>query len=567
MPAHQKPDFMSCLATIQDLSIQQRAESGCFNNPSEGMLSYNGCTLMCGPGIQLWEWKDTFNRISLLVLPTLFLLAHLAFPPLGWKNYVVVIVHAVGNPVGSLRSLLARLEKHRALRRAAMEMFPREPLISGALATISAAYEELGWHDVSQSFTARKLDTREILIIIRASHALSSIRQASIFSAIVPIVTLVGTLATAIIRTIQQISENNTRVYIDTTHTIAVVCLLFFSIPQVWFSARLGTFTSDSDAFYIIKTMNTHLEETSRPLFPPLKQLANSSLPPGTGPSKLPLWLRSQLPRRIKRWLSDHHVNHHKLSQYFNTCPLLPASDPETRTRHQTWHKKSSYLFINSSWRPCTHSTPLLYTSILYHLLGACLPAIFLSATNHTDKRLIAIGCRSGTWIIITGLWILSLCADRVFVYFCSQQEDPVSKIKALWRRTVVKDAIAMFVVISLVFVVEIGTYNSCWCRASFSHPAVVEIMPYSAAQWALARGLWVGLPSAGLFFNLLLILWFEVGWGRRRGGSPLNKGGDEKKLELKALKRLEKEYKTKEGEEKLRGLSVSTTLVFSEED
>jgi len=103
----------------------------------------------------------------------------------------------------------------------------------------------------------------------------------SIFLASIAIATLVVTLAAAIIRTIRQINENNTRIDIENTHTIAVVCILFISIPQVWFSARLGTFTTESGAIHVINTMNSSLnglkEEDRLSTFPVLRYGGYSS--------------------------------------------------------------------------------------------------------------------------------------------------------------------------------------------------------------------------------------------------------------------------------------------------
>jgi hypothetical protein len=171
LPASQKPSFMSCLSTIQNMNPDCRSKSGYFNDVNAGILTFAGCEAMCGQGIELWDWKDTFNRLWLLVLPTVVLIAHLAFPPLGWHNYVIVTFHAVGNPMGSLRSLLTRFNKHRQLRRAAEKQFPQEPQLSEAVATVSAAYEELGWHDVSAHFKTwvpENLGLEEKLIITRA---------------------------------------------------------------------------------------------------------------------------------------------------------------------------------------------------------------------------------------------------------------------------------------------------------------------------------------------------------------------------------------------------------------
>jgi hypothetical protein len=568
LPASQKPNFMSCLSTIQNMSLDCRSKSGYFYDMNAGILTFIGCEAMCGQGIGLWEWKDTFNRLWLLVLPTVVLIAHLAFPPLGWHNYVVVTFHAVGNPVGSLRSLLTRCNKHRQLRCAAKKIFPQELQLSEAVATVFAAYEELGWHDVSTHFkewVPENLGLEEKLIITRASRQLSSPRLSSTLSASVAIVTLVGTLAAAILRTIQQIDENNTRVYIDTAHTIAVVCILFISIPQVWFSARLGTFTTESDAIYIINTMNNSLtvRANGHAIFPPIEQLASCPSQPSTRDP----WLSGQLRTRLELWLSRHGLSW--LEEFFTHC-TLPHDNPESRIFHQNSQERSSQLSINPSWRPCPHFDTdgkhhykLLLLSVLWVISGAFLPAIFLSATNHADTRKIAIGCRSMTWSIIMGTWLLSFVSDSVIRWLICRRytrPDLIDKIALIWRWTVYKDAFVTFVVVVLILVVEVGTYNSCWCRVSFSHPAIVNIMPYSPSQWKTAQTLWIGLPSAGLVVNFSLIMCVELHWKEwngkyprlsREGGSPLCKNRKETEKELDELNMLEgRLHREREGSE-----------------
>jgi hypothetical protein len=70
-------------------------------------------------------------------------MAHIAFSPLNWRNYLIAIVHTIGNPIGSIRSILTRFEKHRRFRRKASAKFPNRAVISGAIATVLTAYEEL----------------------------------------------------------------------------------------------------------------------------------------------------------------------------------------------------------------------------------------------------------------------------------------------------------------------------------------------------------------------------------------------------------------------------------------
>jgi len=549
LDASHKTNFTACLSTIQNMTMGQRRDSGCFESSDNGILTLDGCRLMCGSKIQFWDWKDTFSRLSLLVIPTAILIAHAAFPPLGWRNYLIVIVHTVGNPIGSIRSILTRFEKHRRFRRAAEAQFPNNAVISGAIATVLAAYEELGWYDLPAT---NRMSENEISIIIRASHELSSTRLVSIFPASVAIATLVTTLASAIVRTIRQINENNTRIDIENTHTIAVVCILLISIPQVWFSARLGTFTTESGAIHILYTMNRHLNilggEDRRSIFPAPERAASCPL---QYLERRP-WFFRWLSGRLPEWLRLHpaSLGFSWLEKCLSQCPL--ENGTQFSQVIQNWQKNSSYLSMNCSWRPCNHldrngtrPSILLWMSVLWVVMGACLPALFLSATNHTDTRKIAIGCRSLSWIGIMVGWLLSFALDSIFrglTCLFSSHLDPIAKARRLRLWAILKDSFMTAVVLALVLVVEVGAYNNCLCRASFSHPAIVNLMPYLAPQWAVAWRLWISIPSFGLLVNFVLIMCVELRvkrkfpWLTVAGGSSLCKSGSEMEKELGTL-------------------------------
>jgi hypothetical protein len=564
----QKLNFTQCLLVIQNMSVEERGASGCFNgNLEEGILSLEGCTAICGSGYNLWEWTDTFNRLSLLVLPTLFLIAHLAFPATGWQSYLIIPCHVIGNPIGSLRSLLTRFEMHRRLSRKAAVSFSNSR-VSVALATVAAAYEEFGWQRIPTDLS-RLTDGEKNAIknaIIQASHDLSMARPASTFRAMIAILTLVGTLATAIVRTVKQTDQNDTRVLNETAHTIAVVIILFITIPQVWFSARLGTFTTNSGAIHTLRTLDKNIKSLSlvvrrqTSLFPPV-QLAYCPLLP----EQRNAWLVTRFPKRIHPWTRE----------FFSHCPLLDTTSGTVLRTTQTtsttqscrfrsrWQAPSklfgidaNYLGINSFWRPCKHLPPdehgrgqrqIMLMSTFWIIFGSGLPALFLSATNHTDRHRIGVGCRSLSWIGIMGLWLFSFIFDS-FIRFCcchASAREPYHRLKLIYRWTVLKDALATIAVIILVLLVQIGRYNSCWCRASFSHPPVIDLMPYTDKQWMTAITLWAGLPSAGLGISLGLILWIEflkrdsngsIVWFQKEHGSPLCKSGKALDFEFREL-------------------------------
>jgi hypothetical protein len=106
-----------------------------------------------------------------------------------------------------------------------------------------------------------------------------------------------------------------------------------------------------------------------------------------------------------------------------------------------------------------------------------------------------------------------------------------------------VKDAILSCGIIAAILVIQVGRYNSCWCRMSFTFQ--INLTPYMSWQWKEARILWSSLPAFGLFVNFLLILWVELRIVYRRGvfywfgrdhGSPLCKSNKEIQKELDEL-------------------------------
>jgi hypothetical protein len=250
----------------------------------------------------------------------------------------------------------------------------------------------------------------------------------------------------------------------------------------------------------------------------------------------------------------------------------------------QDWLQGAEYLGINSSWRPCKHQTRkpapqisprssqnriarVLYTvtrlfpyliqcyelqiiSFIMITFGACLPAVFVSATNHTDRRKIGIGCRSLTWLLIMSVWVFNyLRVDRIVrierlarrLFSGQSLNKPKEEIKWLWTYSLCKDGTIAILVTLGVLMVQTGFFNSCWCRSSFTD--MVNLQPYSPSQWAQSQKIWMGVPGGGLCIILFLILWIEFRGvfmkrsihGRERG-SPLCKSQEQMQEEAKDL-------------------------------
>ena len=316
----QKLNFTQCLLVIQNMSSEERGASGCFNgNPMEGILSLEGCTAMCGSGYDLWELSDTYNRLSLLILPTLYLIAHLAFTAVGWQSYLIIPCHAIGNPIATLRSLLTRFEMRIWFSRKAKEAYSNSRL-SVAIEIVASAYEEFGWQRISTNLGP--LTNWEENAIIEASRVLSMAKSPSTYKALIAILALVWTLATAIQHTAKQLDQNYDRVFNETAHTIAVVIILFVTIPQVWFSTRLGTFTSNEEVILTLRNLHKDL----RVVLP--KGLRGLSLQAGRQASLIPpiqLAYCPLLPQQRNAWLVTRFPN--SMPQCYSRMVLsLPAS-------------------------------------------------------------------------------------------------------------------------------------------------------------------------------------------------------------------------------------------------
>jgi len=262
------------------------------SNPRQLVLTFQGCEKICGDGYQLWPSKDTLGRLSLWVLPAIILLTHFHFPPLRWHNTMAVIIHAAGDPLDSLWSMLIRLETQRRLLHAAKAISFQNERDYKYIAAVWAAYEEIGWQDASRFFQqslesrmGRQPNKQEMYRIMLASHELWSNRQESMLMTWVAIFTLIGALVTAVVRTIEQTEQQNTRIMNEIAHSIALVSLLFMFIPLVKFSGDIGSFSSTSVAVNTIENLNQSLKsytnpdgtkQTSgsppneQPLFPPL---------------------------------------------------------------------------------------------------------------------------------------------------------------------------------------------------------------------------------------------------------------------------------------------------------
>ncbi|KAK4462622.1 hypothetical protein QBC42DRAFT_326846 [Cladorrhinum samala] len=297
----------------------------CVNNtfgeiihPGHVYITYDTCLRECGTGFGFWDIKDVLLRISLWVTPAIVLIAHYHFPPLGAWNSICVVVHVLADPIDTLWCLLTRIAiRHDLLNRAAKW----ELESAGAIATIWATYDELGFQDPSEDFrtalaalrrnhgfgedflkvdenrrpdraiTSRSLDSTltakgrikaffssaqsQQIYLDRVHRAILNLQtderrmlyhielaaQRLVFnrqeSLLTTWISIFGLLSALMGAFVRTWTE---RLNNQTAHTIATVTLLLVIVPIVKLSGNLGAFTSSTAPIDIIETLRKDLE-------------------------------------------------------------------------------------------------------------------------------------------------------------------------------------------------------------------------------------------------------------------------------------------------------------------
>lgn len=377
-------------------------------------VTLKGCEELCGDGFQLWPWSDTFSRLITWVFPSIVLISHFHFAPLGGYNTFAVIAHLLGDPIDSIWAMLTRQEANRRFNRRAKQSKLLRP---HSVATIWAAYDELGWQDASSFFfeslrlretfggrerpssagsagqqssssqspsrSARtpylnrmplfrgrrianepqdtsfnqQLDDTEIYLIEVAAQRITSNRSESGLQTWISIGSMLGGLGAAYVRTYVQRSNN------QTSHTIAVVVLLFIFISLVKISGNIGAFTSSTAVLDLIQELRRNLHEHNmklgfpnrRSLFPAMHFHRNSSWDPehiqhATEPRPSidahDNGQQGDLPTFSKRAPTGEFD--------IEAEPLIPEEPGSSREIEnlEHWPVTAPYLGMNSSWRP-----------------------------------------------------------------------------------------------------------------------------------------------------------------------------------------------------------------------
>jgi hypothetical protein len=533
-------------------------DTNALENEGQVYLTETSCERFCGDGFGLWQVEDTLLRLIIWLFPTIVLLAHFHFAPLGSLNAIKVVFHILGDPIDSMWSMLTRQEVNRRLYQRARTTLTGTS--TAALAAVWSAYDELGLTDPSDYFfdalqarnggstqggasyprqspgrtqtilgstgwiafmrrstgfgenparsgpphnTSRRFHPDEVenYLIEVAAQDLRSNRDESRVATSVAILGLIGALGGAFVRT--WIARRNNQ----TSHTIAVVCLLFNFIPIVQISSQIGAFTSSTTAVYIIQSLRRNLmnyyvrrgEPDRRPIFPALDYSADL------------------------RW--DGRV--------IDRAALEMRGRSDLATDNlDIWPGIAACAGMNASWRPRKHlESPdqfnshqishkwLGFWSIFIITAGSYVPALVLSYRT----PLIGFGCRSLSWTVILALWYISVALD--FGFKGLKAWKILVKARHLWTVTVVKDMTISIMIVGIILSAQIGLLNSCWCRSGAltnAKKTFINLNPFTDAQWKEGWILWLTTPAVSLITIAAFI--YTVGGTWKEARSLLNR-------------------------------------------
>ena len=347
-------------------------------------------------------------------------------------------------------------------------------------------------------------DDAEFYLIELAAHRLSSNRSESQLTTWVAILGLMGSLIGAYVRTYVNRLNN------QTPHTIAVVSLLFIFIPLVKISGNIGSFTSSTAVVEIIQEMRRNLYNYSKSkgraneqsLFPPLS--------------------------------FDDDV-------CWDDMVACTSQNEESKASAEginvaKWPSMAAYAGMNSSWRPCKLITTrdeysdsdrgpalLASLSVLFVLLGSYAPALLLSYMT----PLRGFGCRSLSWTLIVSFWLVSTGLNFALKYSFRLAKD-------VWKWSIVKDAIVSLLFVGTIIAVQVGFFNSCWCRSGAltrAKESYISLSPFSDRDWINGWILWVSVPPAALLIILALI--YVVGIDGDNARTLLNRNLSEREADV----------------------------------
>jgi hypothetical protein len=438
------------------------------NNPN---LTRQGCNEICGT--QFDWYVDIGPRLGTWLIPVFLLLSNLEVSPLDKRRYLMIL-HLLGDPVGSLWSLLLKLEAYSRCYRLAYQA-PRPNLRkSRNLATLLGGIEELvGCHTsplvVYNAIEAQLVPGRPLDVMIgRAAQRLADNRTDERLRTLLATALYLYQLLSAFVTVIGGggLSPPGGR--------IGTAMFMTWLIPTVLLSNAIGNFPSARTCFDILEDFFTDATD-NHDFWSLLKDVV-------------------PLLRNYKSF--DLYYHDASSSGAIYTC--RPSRKVVFSTGPQDRHRYS-----------------LLFLAALPIISSAVVASVLLYYTPP-----VSINCRNFLIFGITLLYLVSFFGTslipRLFSWFGFSGS-------ASWYAMLAKDALVSIPSVLLIFLSSCGLFNSCWCwsgvyslgaRGRVPLNAVPEFSALNKVTYPVLVGVCLVLQLS-VFVAMMWSGW--VGWGLMR--------------------------------------------------
>ncbi|KAI9704078.1 MAG: hypothetical protein M1836_006939 [Candelina mexicana] len=366
-------------------------------NPTNPILTYDGCQKLCGSGTG-W-YPDAIPRLITWLLPVMLLVSNMMYAPIG-KQRFFLIVHLLGNPVGSTRSLLAKADGRSRCFSHAQRLLENDLEVK-SLAVISAAAEEVSY-DLDYALILNQQSKGRELIVETAFTLIGNRRSEVLRTLLAITIYVFGVLAAFIPAVGASASPSGGR--------IATAMLLSWLIPVILLSNVIGDMGSPRNCRRIIAELMCRLsQQPARNLS--VRRTANSHLKPAHMRKKL------QEQNQIPRLWSD--------AMY---CYSL---------------KKASFQGLE--WK-------LTIISVLPIAIA------FGTAFAVLVSGSVYFSCRHILVVVVSVSWLSSATLTALLSW-----TSPRIK-KRTWYIILIKDLLIGSTALSLIITSTCGLWNTCYC-------------------------------------------------------------------------------------------------------
>lgn len=373
-------------------------------NPTNPILTYDGCQKLCGSGTG-W-YPDAIPRLITWLLPVILLVSNMVYAPIG-KQRFLLILHLLGNPVGSARSLLVKADGWNRCFSHAKTLLENSLEVK-SLAIISAVAEEVSY-DLDYALI-QKPQSRERDSIVDAAFTLIENKRNEVLWTLLAITVYVfGILAAFVPAVGASASPSGGR--------IATAMLLSRLIPVVLLSNAIGDIGSPRNCRRIIAELMGRLsQQPARNLS--VERTANSQLKPAH--IRKELREQNQIPRLRSGAMYccfPKEAPSHGLGRKLTIISVLPIAI--------AFGTAFAVLFTGPAYFSCHHIL-IIVVSVSW-LSSATLTALLSWISPRIKKRTwyiilikdILIGCTALSLIIAStcGLWNTCYCYSGALKY------------------------------------------------------------------------------------------------------------------------------------------------------